>query len=181
MLIVILDARSESVMMKARSVIAIVSLILLGCAVVSGINPTDRFAGSWRLVSAEGRSSDGTVTPYLGEHPAGRLMFDTGGRLSLHLVDMDRPNFKDGDFLRGTPAEVREAFNGYFGYFGSYTVDPIAETITFHIEGAAYPNYIGSDQVRYFEISEDKLILKTPPERAGGQDIVYYITWEREQ
>ena len=108
-------------------------------------------------------------------------MFDAGGRLSLHLVDLNRPDFADGDFLRGSADEVRQAFNGYFGYFGSFTLNSAAQTITFHIDGSAFPNYIGSDQLRYFEISEDRLVLRTPPERAGGQDIVYYITWERER
>ena len=144
-------------------------------------SPFDQFAGSWRLVSAEGHSSDGGITYDWGQQPLGRVMLDTGGRLSLHLVDPDRPRFESGDFLRPSPDELSRAFNGYFGYFGSYTVDPEMQTITFHVEGAAYPNYIGSDQARFYEFSGDRFVLRTPPERAGGEDIVYYITWEREQ
>ena len=39
--------------------------------------------------------------------------------------------------------------------------------MTFHIEGAAYPNYVGTDQRRFFKIEGDRLTLRTPPERAG--------------
>ncbi len=167
--------------MKAKATLILASLTVLSSAAADGDNPFDQFAGSWRLVSAEGHSTDGSVTFDWGQNPLGRVMFDAGGRLSLHLVDPDRPNFKSGDFLRPTPDELSKAFNGYFGYFGSYTTDPDKRTITFHIEGAAYPNYIGSDQLRFYKITGDRLVLRTPPERAGGEDIVYYVTWERER
>ncbi len=166
--------------MKAKTVLLMVSLAILSSVTASGGGPFDQFAGSWRLVSAEGHNSDGSVTYGWGRNPLGRVMFDAGGRLSLHLVKPDRPNFKSGDFLRPTPEELSKAFNGYFGYFGSYTVDQDKQTVTFHIEGAAYPNYIGSNELRFYEISGDRLVLRTPPERAGGEDIVYYVTWERE-
>jgi len=107
-------------------------------------------------------------------------MFDADGRISIHLTDPKRRNFASGDFLRPTPDELIEAFTGYFGYFGSYTVDEEASVVTFHVEGAAYPNYVGTDQERFYEIEGNRLILRTPPERAGGVDVVYYVTWERE-
>ena len=131
-------------------------------------------------MSAEGHSADGSVTFDWGKEPIGRAMFDAGGRLSLHLIDPDRRNFESGDFLRPSPDELSEAFNGYFGYFGSYSVDTNAQIVTFHVEGAAYPNYMGSDERRFYEFDGDKLILRTPPERAGGADITYIIVWERE-
>ena len=167
--------------MKASATLVSVCLAVMSSVAASGDSPSDQFVGSWRLVSVVGQNSDGSVTYDWGKNPLGRVMFDAGGRLSLHLLDPDRPNFESGDFLGPTPEELNRAFKGYFGYFGSYAVDPDQLTVTFHIEGAAYPNYIGSDQIRYYEISADKLILRTPPERAGGEDIVYYVTWERER
>ena len=166
--------------MRAFAVLVSAGVVSMSSFAALGDSPLDQFAGSWRLVSAEGHSTDGSVTYDWGKQPLGRAMFDTGGRLSLHLVDPDRPDFESADFLRPTADELSKAFNGYFGYFGSCTVDPDQKTVTFHIEGAAYPNYIGSDQVRYYEIEGNTLVLRTPPERAGGEDIVYYVTWERE-
>ena len=167
--------------MKAKATLLFVCLAVLSSVTASVDNTLDQFIGSWRLVSVEGHSSDGNVTYDWGQNPLGRVMFDAGGRLSLHLLEPNSPLFESGDFLRPTPEELSKAFNGYFGYFGSYTVDPDKQTVTFHIDGAAYPNYIGSDLLRYYEIIGDRLVLRTPPERAGGKDIVYFVTWERER
>ena len=136
--------------------------------------------GSWRLVSYEGRSAAGGVTQDYGPTPQGRLMYDQGGRMSVHLLKPDRTRFASGDFLRPNPDELREAFDGYFGYYGRYTVDEEAGVVTHHVEGAAYPNYIGTEQRRTFRLEGDRLVLQTPPERAGGSDVIYSIVWQRE-
>lgn len=140
-----------------------------------------RLVGSWRLISAEGRSTDGKVTLDYGPKPLGRLIFDTGGRMSIHLVNPTRRRFVSGDFLRPTLDELKEAFDGYFGYFGTYAVEENEGVVTFHVEGAAYPNYIGTAQRRFFVLEGNRLTLRTPPERAGGADITYVIVWERER
>ena len=140
----------------------------------------ERLVGSWRLISAEGHSTDGTVTFDYGREPLGRVMFDDGGRMSIHLVNPVRRPFTSGDFLRHTPEELKEAFDGYFGYFGTYAVDESAGVVTFHVDGAAYPNYIGTAQRRFFILDGNRLTLRTPLERAGGADITYVIVWQRE-
>ena len=55
--------------------------------------------------------------------------------MSVHLVDPARRRFASGDSLRPSPEELKEAFVGYFGYFGTYTVEEGAEVVTFHVEG----------------------------------------------
>ena len=107
-------------------------------------------------------------------------MFDDGGRMSIHLVNPARPLFASGDFLQPTPEELQAAWDGYFGYFGGYSVDEVAETVTFHVEGAAYPNYVGTDQQRFLTIEGNRFTLRPPPERAGGVDVTYFVTFERE-
>ncbi len=166
--------------MKSPILVLFTSAMLVACQAHESDLQTNQFVGSWRLVSSEGRGSDGSVTYEWGTEPIGRAMFDDAGRLSLHLIQPNRRNFQSGDFLRPTRDELSEAFSGYFGYFGSYTVDEDEGVVTFHIDGAAYPNYIGTNQVRNYEIVGNRLILTTPPERAGGIDVVYVVTWERE-
>jgi hypothetical protein len=107
-------------------------------------------------------------------------MFDAGGRMSIHLLNSNRARFASGDFLRPTPAELKEAFDGYFGYFGSYAVEENQRVVTFHVDGAAYPNYIGTNQRRFFVLEGNRLTLRTPPERAAGADVTYFVVWERE-
>ena len=140
----------------------------------------NRLVGSWRLISNEGHSADGTVTLDHGPEPLGRLILDDAGRMSVHLVNPSRRSFSSGDALRPTPEELKEAWDGYFGYFGTYSVEESAGVLIFHVDGAAYPNYIGTDQRRFFVLDGNRLTLRTPPERAGGADITYVITWERE-
>ncbi len=163
-------------------VLAIALLGALSCAPQVSQEGTlaERFVGSWRLTSAEGQSTDGTVTFDYGREPLGRVIFDDGGRMSIHLVNPIRRPFASGDFLRPTPEELKEAFDGYFGYFGTYAVDESAGVVTFHVDGAAYPNYIGQAHRRFFELDGNRLTLRTPPERAGGADITYVVVWERE-
>jgi hypothetical protein len=108
-------------------------------------------------------------------------MYDAAGRMSGHLADPRRTAFASNDFLRGTPEEVRQAFEGYFGYFGSYRVNVAAGTVTHHVEGASFPNYAGTDQKRFFTFSADRLNLTTPPTVRGGGRFTYLVVWERER
>lgn len=166
--------------MKKRHSLILFAAILACFSFQALADSSQVLVGSWRLISSEGHGADGRIVYDQGQHPTGRVMFDSSGRMSIHLTDPNRRKFESGDFLRPTQDELIEAFRGYFGYFGSYTLDEEAGTVTFHVEGAAYPNYVGTDQVRYYTIKDDRLILRTPPERAGGTDVTYYVTWERE-
>ena len=166
--------------MMGSLIIALLSALSFSTQDSAEVAISERLVGSWRLISAKGHSTDGTVTQEWGPEPSGRLMFDRGGRMSIHLVNPSRKHFESGDFLSPTPEELTEAWNGYFGYFGMYTVDESAGEVTFHVEGAAYPNYIGTAQRRYFVLEGNRLTLRTPPERAGGADITYVIILERE-
>jgi hypothetical protein len=137
--------------------------------------------GSWRLVSNDEHRTDGTVLPVWGSHPAGRLVYDAGGRMSIQLMDPRRGRFASADRLAGTTDETKQAFDGYLAYFGSYTVDAAAGTVTHHVEGSLFPNLIGSDQRRSFVISGNRLTLTTPPILGGGRRSSYVLVWQREE
>jgi hypothetical protein len=137
-------------------------------------------AGTWRLVSNDEHRTDGTVNSVWGSHPAGRLVYDAGGRMSMQLMDPRRARFVSADRLAGTSDEKRQAFEGYLAYFGTYTVDAAARTITHHVEGSLFPNLIGTDQRRSFVISGNRLTLTTPPILGGGRRSTYVLVWERE-
>jgi hypothetical protein len=170
-----------------RALLAILlTAVAVGPAVRAVSEPTaapltERLIGSWRLVSYDRQSGTGEATPVFGPAPRGRLIYDAAGRMSVHLADPRRAAFASNDFLRGTPEEVRQAFEGYFGYFGSYSVDVAAGTVTHHVEGASFPNYAGTDQKRFFTLSGDRLSLGTPPTVRGGARFTYLVAWERER
>ena len=56
----------------------------------------------------------------------------------------------------------------YFGYFGRFTLDVDAATVTHHIDAGWFPNLTGVDQVRHYDFDGDALVLSadTPWGRA---------------
>ena len=135
--------------------------------------------GTWRLVSYEARASSGEARYPLGQHVIGQLFYDVDGNMSAHVTRIDRPTFASNDPGSGADAEVRAAFEGYVSYFGTYTVDPTAHTVTHHVRGASYPNWVGHDQIRYYRIDGPHLVLSTPSILDRGEALEYILTWER--
>ena len=140
---------------------------------------SQRFIGTWELVTSEFRTPDGKVTYPLGEKAVGILMYDSGGRFAAQLMRPDRPKFASGDMRGGTPEETKTAADGYVAYFGTYDVDEKRRTVVHHVEASLFPNWLGKDQVRFFEFSADLLSLKTPPIFSGGQEITGVLVWKR--
>lgn len=141
---------------------------------------SSRFVGTWILLSFVRQGADGRETSHYGPNPRGYLIYDQGGRISVHITRSDRQAFKSGDPFEPSPEELKDAFDGYFGYFGMYTVDESAGTVTHHVEGASNPNYVGTDQRRSFTLQGDRLVLRTPPGRAGEAGVTYVATWGRQ-
>ena len=135
--------------------------------------------GTWQLAFCEARTSSGEIRYPFGEHAVGQLFYDVHGNMSAHVMRADRPTFASDDSGAGTDAEVHAAFEGHTSYFGTYTIDPSARTVTHHVRGASYPNWMGHDQVRYFRIDGSRLVLSSPPIRDRGELLEYTLTWER--
>ena len=121
----------------------------------------------------------GEIRYPLGQHVVGQLFYDVNGNMSAHVMRVDRPTFASDDSGSGTDAEVRAAFEGHASYFGTYTIDPSARTVTHHVRGASYPNWMGHDQVRYYCIEGPHLVLSTPPIPYRGESLEWVLTWER--
>jgi hypothetical protein len=137
--------------------------------------------GTWRLVSYEGRDSSGKVQYPLGEHVTGLLVYDATGNVSAHIMRTDRPLFAEQDSRRGTDSEVRAAFEGHVSYFGTYVIDRQKQTVTHRVIGASFPNWIGSEQLRYYRFEGPRLLLSTPPIIVNGQSLEFVLIWERLQ
>jgi hypothetical protein len=135
-------------------------------------------AGTWRLVFYEARTASGEIRYPLGQHVVGQLFYDVRGNMSVHVMRVDRPTFASDDSGSGTDAEVRVAFEGHASYFGTYTIDRSARTVTHHVRGASYPNWMGHDQVRYHCIEGPHLVLSTPPIPYRGESLDWMLTWE---
>ena len=74
---------------------------------------------------------------------------------------------------------ARTAFVGLSTYFGTYTVDPQAQTVTHTVEGAMVPDCIGSKLVRSYRfLDPDRVELGVVPDaQVVASGLV--LAWER--
>ena len=139
----------------------------------------EQLIGTWKLVSCVGLWSDGRVTYPYGANPGGLLVYDAEGNFSGQFQALDRAKFESGNLLRGTPEEIKAAFDGYVAYYGRYDVDEAAGRLTHHVHGSLFPNWIGDDQTRFYEFSDENLCLTTPPFVGKRAQLTLTLVWER--
>ena len=140
---------------------------------------SNQFIGTWTLVTSEFRRSDGMVIYPYGQDALGVLTYDAAGNMTAQVMRADRPVFVSGDLYNGTSEEIKAAFEGAIAYFGRYDVNEAAGTVTHHVSGCTFPNWIGGDQTRYFAFSEQRLTLSTPPILTGGSTMTGVLIRER--
>jgi len=140
---------------------------------------SNALVGTWKLVSWESSDSGGEVTRPLGDHPVGFLMYGADGRMCTEMMNSNRPKFASGDPLSATIDEVKAAFDTFYGYCASYTLDEQRSTVTHRIDLSPFPNFVGTDQVRFLTLSADRLTLRTPPRLLGGRTGTSTLVWDR--
>ena len=146
------------------------AILLLGFAVVSvhaQVENSDRdyLVGAWRLVELDQPGPDGTLNRI---DSSGMFIFTRGGHLSVQVMDR-MPKQK------ANPAGPEQySQGGYEASYGSYTVDGRAHTFTFHVEGAVVRSLVGKDLLRAFEISGNRMIVKSV-----RPDEHWRVVWER--
>lgn len=106
---------------------------------------SQQLVGTWRLVSRETRRPDGHVPYFCGEHPVGQLMYDAAGNMSVAFMRRGRSQFAGADKSQCTPAEIKEAFDGFQSYFGTYEIDEEKKTVTHHVRWEFVPE-LGRDE-----------------------------------
>lgn len=165
---------------------AISSILIFICSLpLSGRAQHDpianRFVGAWKLISVEGEDP---VFPMGYDHPSGMIIYDASGWMSGQIaVKGDRKAFAAG-LRSGTVEEKATAFDSYFAYYGTYTVDAGKKTVTHHVENHSWPGRRGVDNVRWFEFDgNDRLILMPMSDGRGGvvdrSKATYKLVWQR--
>ena len=61
--------------------------------------------------------------------------------------------------MKSTPAENKAIMEGLIAYFGTYTVDEAAKTISMRVETSTFPNQVGMKQKRTVSVSANELRL----------------------
>lgn len=137
------------------------------------------FLGAWQLVSSEFKLSDGSKRYPLGKKVIGRLNYDADGNMNAQLYRADRSFFAQNDQATATDDEIKDAFISSVCYFGQYKLDIKNQSITHFVEGSLFPNWIGGQQLRYFQFEDDKLSLSTPPFLMNDVMQTGILIWER--
>jgi len=135
------------------------------------------------LVSIETKRPNGEVIyPFYGRHPEGLLIYDRSGYMSVQIVSDPKPTVplasSRQDFLAAPSTEKATAADGYYAYFGTWSVDASASTVTHHIQQSLYPAERGEDGTRRLSLEGSRLTLIAKAHEMG-EDHQRQLVWER--
>jgi hypothetical protein len=143
--------------------------------------------GVWELVSLQdNRSNGGDVLPWMGRKPSGTLMYSPDGRMAIQIM-RDPPAVtgsmwsSDGRLLlpNASANDLREAYSGYYAYFGTWDVDERAHTVTHHVRASLRTGEIGANYARPYELAGEQLVLRYPVNAADGEGWTRVLVWRR--
>jgi hypothetical protein len=144
----------------------------------SARDKANELVGTWRLVSATQRLTDGSVRPdpNVGPKGIGYIIYTSTGQVCAVLGNPERPRWiTEG---RPTDAEAHGIFKNVVSYCGTYSVNEKGGYVLHHVEIDLMPNRIGTDRKRFFTVSADRLVLRpAPPYPPGVAD--WTVTWQR--
>jgi hypothetical protein len=109
-------------------------------------------------LAAEDIRADGSVARYpWGRSPVGSIVVE-GGACYLQIMSSDTPSFADG---AGPIGERMKAalVSTYIAYSGACTIDEREGSVVLKVEAAWRPDYVGTEQKRFFRFDESRLIF----------------------
>ena len=123
-----------------------------------------KLIGAWRYM---GTRVDGEKFDR-GPNPKGMIYYGPHGEMSVQVAP-DVKRKRAGAVM--TPDEAKIALTNYIAYFGTYTIDEQAGTVTHHRQDSIQPGDTG-DLVRRYELTGDRLVLR-------GLNSTLEVSWER--
>jgi hypothetical protein len=147
--------------------------------VLSASGSAETIQGRWKLVAAEDLRADGSVGRYpWGRHPVGSIVVE-GGACYLQIMSSDVPSFSG-------PTPVGEQMKAallstYIAYSGPCTISEAEGSVTLKVEAAWRPDYVGTEQKRFFRFDGGKLLFGPAPNSIrGGEPLTRRLTLERQ-
>jgi hypothetical protein len=124
----------------------------------------NKLLGAWRYVGTRINGDNWDR----GANPKGMIYYGRHGEMAVQIApDVKRTRAE----AVMSPQEAFTAVKDYIAYFGTYTVDEAAGTVTHHRQDSLQPGDNG-DLVRRYELSGDRLTLRAP-------NSTLEVTWER--
>lgn len=155
----------------------IIALVLVGCSTLAD---AQTIHGRWKLVAAEDIRADGSVArlPW-GKNPVGTIVVQ-GGQCYVQIMSSDVPTFS-----AATPSVSEQMsaalLSTYIAYSGPCTIDEAAGTVTLKVAAAWRPDYVGTEQVRFFRFEHGKMLFGPAPGsmKVGNDTLSRRLTLER--
>ena len=141
-------------------------ILLAACVTPSAVKAqgsTSDFIGSWRLGSWT--QVDGT--PRCSEEEggsSGQIIYTSDGHMADQLGCSEIGIEELGDL--NARAVVRRLGRRHLSYYGTYSVDETARTVTHHVEGSSNVGFVGTDRVRSFVFEGNDRLVLSPPDGA---------------
>lgn len=135
----------------------------------------DPLVGAWRLLSAYAEIADtGRRQDLLGPDPRGWILFTPDGRMAGVMTAAGRRSPRQsGDY--------EHAFTTMVAYAGAVQVVG-AGRFTISVDTAWQPDWVGTEQFRYFRIDGDKLTVRSDQTRLpafGDRLLTMVLVWRR--
>jgi len=134
--------------------------------------------GTWQLVSIDDRDAAGRISAdsSLGRNPLGYLIYDATDHMATQSMKRDRPATASTISARSNNISF---VNGYHAYFGTYTVDERAATVTHRIDGALSPADVGKVLTRQIRLVGDDLTIAFQTLSTDGVQVTRVLKWTR--
>ncbi|MBD0284142.1 MAG: lipocalin-like domain-containing protein [Flavisolibacter sp.] len=133
----------------------------------------NQFIGIWRLMKWTAKQVDGQVLYPYGEDAVGQILYDAKGNVMVEIMKQQRKLFASNDFLHGTAEEILSAYNGFIAYCGTYDIDLVAKRVIHHIKISSFPNWVGQDQIRYYDFQNGSLRLRAPAIGTAQHELIW--------
>jgi Lipocalin-like domain len=135
--------------------------------------------GIWKLKSRKDVDATGQIhiDPFLGRDPMGILCFGPS-HFAAQFMKRDRSREENVP----QPVQVKNntvAVSGYQAYFGTYSIDEIAGTLTTHLEGSISPADVDSTYIRDVRVVDNELIIQLETTAVDGTAITRTNTFSR--
>jgi len=142
--------------------------LLIASLAMPALAQSNPLVGTWQLIAADKLLPDGKRVADYGTGPHGIAVFTRDGHYVVEIFRAVRAKFASGDPSQGTLEEYKYALLDHSCHFGTYSIDSIKGSISFHIDRAANAQWDQTTQVRSFTLQGDTLSWQVPARPDGS-------------
>ncbi len=166
---------------QIRTLVASVIFCLANSSVAQTDNApsSDRepLVGTYRFVNFEIKDTNGNWRPDPNYKGNGYIIYSDDGYMGVQIMPAGRTPFPSNS-NQPNSVQAQQALQGYYAYFGPFTVNENEKFVIHHRIGAINPGGDG-DAKRFYDIEGNRLILTPPPESGIKEDAIRHVVWEK--